>query len=101
MTIRELVWPPDRVEHIEPMSKIPQTDSVAKLARFCETHDVTEFEDELEEGRAPVFERGSENVLRITLPPKEAAALHRAAKSRGVRDAELVREWLNEKLHAV
>ena len=82
------------------MSKIPQTDSVAELARFWDTHDLTEFEDELEEVKAPVFERGGENVLRITLPPSEAAALHRAAQSRGVEDTDLVREWLSAKLRA-
>jgi len=83
------------------MSTIPQTDSVAELARFWDTHDLTGFENELEEVKAPVFERGSENVLRVTLPSNEAAALHRAAESRGVGDTDLVREWLSEKLHAV
>jgi hypothetical protein len=83
------------------MSKIPQTDSVAELARFWDTHDLTEFADELEEVKSPVFERESENVLRVSLPPREAAALHRAAESRGVEDTDLVREWLSEKLHAI
>ena len=80
------------------MSKIPQTDSVAELARFWDTHDLTELEEELEEVKAPVFDRGTEDVLRLTLPPSEAAALHRAAQSRGVGDTQLVREWLSEKL---
>ena len=83
------------------MSKIPQTDSVAELARFWDTHDLTEFDEELEEVKASVFERGTKNVLRVTLPPADAAALHRAAESRGVEDTELVREWLSERLHAV
>ena len=83
------------------MSKIPQTDSVAELARFWDTHDLTEFDGELEEVKAPVFERGTKSVLRVTLPPDDAAALHRAAESRGVEDTELVREWLSERLHAV
>ena len=83
------------------MSSIPHSDSVAELARFWDGHDLTEFEDELEEIESPVFERRSESVLRVTLPSSEAAALHRAAESRGVEDAELVREWLSEKLHAV
>ncbi len=83
------------------MSKIPQTDSVAELARFWDTHDLTEFEDELEEVKTPVFDRGSKNELRIVLPSDDAAALRRAAESRGVDDTELVREWLTEKLHAV
>ncbi len=82
------------------MSKIPQTDSVAELARFWDTHDLTDFENELEEVKGPVFERDSESVLRVTLPPGEAAALHRVAQSRGVEDTELVREWLSEKLRA-
>ena len=83
------------------MRKIPQTDSVAELARFWDTHDLTQFEDELEEVKTPVFKRVCENVLRLSLPPDEAAALHHAAMSRGVEDAELAREWLKEKLHAV
>ena len=29
--------------------KIPHTDSIAELARFWDTHDLTDFEDELEE----------------------------------------------------
>jgi len=83
------------------MNKIPQTDSVAELARFWDAHDLTEFDDELEEVKAPVFKRDNENVLRVTLGPNEAAALHRIAESRGVGDTELVREWVDEKLHAV
>lgn len=82
------------------MSKIPQTDSVAELARFWDTHEVTDFEDELEEVKVTVFDRGSQNVVRVPLQPNEAAALHRAAQARGVEDTELVREWVNEKLHA-
>ena len=83
------------------MSKIPQTDSVTELAHFWDTHDLTEFTGELEEVKSPVFESGSENVLRVILPSDEAMALHRAAESRGVGDTDLVREWLSEKLHAV
>ena len=30
-------------------TKIPQTHSIEELAQFCDTHDSTDFEDELEE----------------------------------------------------
>jgi len=83
------------------MRKIPQTDSVAELARFWDTHDVTEFEEELEEVKEAVFEPQSKNVLRVALPPDEAAALHRIAESRGMEETELVREWVSEKLQGV
>ena len=36
--------------------KIPHTDSLAELARFWDTHDLTDFEDELEEVPESVFE---------------------------------------------
>ena len=37
--------------------RLPQTDSIQELARFWDTHDLTDFEDQLEEVAEPVFER--------------------------------------------
>ncbi len=36
---------------------IPQTDSIQELAEFWETHDLTEFEDQLEESEKSQFYR--------------------------------------------
>lgn len=36
---------------------IPQTNSINELARFWDTHDITDFEDELAEVREAVFEK--------------------------------------------
>ena len=49
---------------------LPQTDSIQELAQFWDTHDLTEFADELEEVLEPVFER--ETIVEIHLSPKEA-----------------------------
>ena len=38
---------------------LPSTDSIQELAKFWDTQDVTDFEDDLEEVREPVFERDS------------------------------------------
>ncbi|MEK7832443.1 MAG: hypothetical protein AAB401_15235 [Acidobacteriota bacterium] len=38
--------------------KIIQTDSIQELAQFWDTHDLTDFEEELEEVLEPVFELG-------------------------------------------
>ena len=35
---------------------LPQTDSIQELAQYWETHDVTDFEDELEEVTECIFE---------------------------------------------
>lgn len=39
------------------IEKIPQTDSIQKLAEFWDTHDLTDFGDRLEELTEPVFGR--------------------------------------------
>jgi len=60
--------------------KIPKGDSIDKLARFWATHDLTEFEDQLEEVAEPVFERKSFPLIAVRLHPQEAAAVKRVAK---------------------
>ena len=80
--------------------RIPDTDSIEELARFWDSHDLTDFEEQLEEVRTPVFVRGKQAALAITLKPKEVQALRRIARSEGVTDTTLVREWVREKLRA-
>ena len=76
--------------------KIPQTDSIEELARFWGTHDLADFKDELTEVQEPVF--GRSTVVEIHLQLKEAAAVKRAAEIKGVEGADLIREWILEKL---
>ena len=84
----------------EPMNaaRLPPTDSIQELANFWDTHDVTEFEDQLEEVGEPVFER--DTAITVRLETSDANAVRRMAKSRGVGDAELIREWVLERIHA-
>jgi len=77
-------------------TKIPQTDSVEELAQFWDTHDLTDFEGELEEVRERVFER--QTVVRVRLQPEEGEALKKVAESRGVSHADLVRQWVLERI---
>lgn len=79
--------------------KIPQTDSIHELAQFWDTHDLTDFEDQLEEVTEPVFERTPKTAITIHLAPNEVEAVNRVATSKGVTQADLLREWVLEKLH--
>ena len=79
-------------------SKIPQTDSIEELARFWDCHDLTEFEDELEEESEKIFDR--ETVVKVLLPCKEAESLKELAQSKGLDDADLIRQWVLERVHA-
>jgi hypothetical protein len=73
-------------------SRLPRTDSIQQLARFWETHDLTNFEDELEEVTQPVFD--GDDSIRLHLPSRGAKAVHRLAQSKGVPQAELIRQWV-------
>jgi hypothetical protein len=88
------------VEDTLNMSKIMRTDSIEELARFWDAHDLTEFEDEMEEVEEPVFDKEPQAIMRIRLLPEEVAALKRIAESKGVDQTDLIREWVSEKLRA-
>lgn len=80
-------------------SKIPKFKSYEDEARFWDTHEFTEFEDELEDVDI-VFElnkpRTESLVLRIQKNIKEK--LEKVARSKGLNISTLARMWLMEKL---
>ena len=76
--------------------KILQTDSIQELARFWDSHDLTNFEDQLEEVTEPVFQR--ETVVPVRLQPQEVEAVKEAARSKGIDYEDLIREWVLEKV---
>ena len=81
--------------------KLPNTDSIEELARFWDTHDLTDFEEDLEEVRTPVFVRTKGRSLRIDLQPAEAEHLREIARSKRVKETSVVRRWIVEKLEQV
>ena len=85
----------------QPMNtnKIPHSDSIQELAQFWDTHDVTDFEGELEQVAEPVFER--ETAIMIHLSSQDAEVVKEIANSKGIEDAELIRGWVAEKVHSL
>ena len=79
--------------------KVPKTDSIRELAEFWDTHDLTDFSAELEEVSEPVFSRPSSSSVTVPLSSAEREAIRQMALSRGVEEATLIREWVQEKLH--
>jgi predicted HicB family RNase H-like nuclease len=78
------------------MSHLPETDSISELAAFWQTHDLTDFEDELEEVSEPVFIRTKQ--LTVRLSPADAAALHVRATKQLISEVDLVSRWVHEHL---
>jgi CopG antitoxin of type II toxin-antitoxin system len=77
-------------------SRLPKTDSIQKLAAFWDTHDSTDFEEELEEVAEPVFVRGS--AIKVPLESREVKAVEQMAQAKGVSREELIRAWVLQKL---
>jgi CopG antitoxin of type II toxin-antitoxin system len=78
--------------------QIPRTDSIQELANFWDSHELTEFESELEEVSEPVFAR--RKVIPLNLESAEIEAVRKMAEAKGVADVELIRGWVREKIHA-
>jgi predicted DNA binding CopG/RHH family protein len=78
--------------------RLPQTDSIQELANFWDGHDLTDFEDELEEVAEPVFERDTD--ITVHLQSDDASALRALANARGMAESELIRQWVLERIHA-
>jgi hypothetical protein len=78
--------------------RLPDTDSVEELARFWNHHDLTDFGDDLQEVSEPVFVRAKGPSLSIQLQPAEAQHLKKIARSKGVHEATVLREWILERL---
>ncbi len=85
-------------QNIMKRTNIPRTDSVQELAHFWDTHDLTDFEDELEEVREPVFER--QTVVSIQLEPEDAEVVKSLARSRKISHTSLIQQWIVERIHA-
>ena len=80
--------------------RIPNTDSIEELARFWDTHDLTDFQAELQEVRRSVCSRRKEGRVAVVLKAREGQALRRLAEAEGIEEAKLVREWVREKLRS-
>lgn len=80
--------------------RIPQTDSIQELAEFWDTHDVTDYEDELEEVPGPLFVRPGQASIRLPLTLQEWKRLREIAIDKGTTDVALAQEWVLEKLKA-
>jgi predicted DNA binding CopG/RHH family protein len=76
--------------------KLPKMDSIQELARFWQNHEVTEFENDMEEVTEPVFVRDS--TITLNLPAREAKAIQKLAKSQGLSKEEMIHRWVKQKL---
>jgi hypothetical protein len=84
----------------EAITRIPDFQTVEEETEFWDTHDITDFLDELR----PVRVRFSPNLstgMTVRLDPAEREALGRIAAEQGAGPSTLVRMWIKERLRNI
>lgn len=79
---------------------MPRGGSIEELARFWDTHDLTDFEGQLEEVPRQVFVRTNGTAVTVSLQSKDVQRLKKMATAKGVKDTTLIRQWIVERLHS-
>ena len=78
---------------------LPETDSIRELAAFWDSHQITDFEDSLQEVDRPPFVRAPGATVAVPLTAEEMQQVKRIASARGVAEGAVIHEWVREKLH--
>jgi predicted DNA binding CopG/RHH family protein len=76
--------------------QLPTTDSIEELAKFWDSHDLTDFENDLIEVKEPVFARG--DAIHLRLKSSDAKAVAQIARKKGISQEELIRKWILQQL---
>jgi predicted DNA binding CopG/RHH family protein len=80
-------------------SRIPTFDTVEEEAAFWDTHELTEFEDELEVVTDVKFVKAKpKKAITVRLEPDMLRALTKEARERGIGPSTLARMWILEHL---
>jgi predicted DNA binding CopG/RHH family protein len=66
------------------IKNLPKTDSISELAQFWNEHDITDFDDLLEEVTVPIFSKCRD--IRIRLEQSEINSLEKLACQKGMNN---------------
>lgn len=81
------------------ISKIPNFKSIEEEARFWDTHNITDYWDEMEEvDLIFVKEPKKEDLITIRVQSQLKDRLEKVAKRQGLSLSSLARMWIIEKL---
>jgi hypothetical protein len=82
-----------------PHSRIPNFATREEEAEFWDTHDTTDFEDEMKPVKV-TFAKNLSEPLSIRLDPDTLAQLRARAHEKGIGPTTLARMWLLERLRS-
>lgn len=78
-------------------NKIPKFKSLEEERKFWDTHDITEFADELKPARVE-FVRPKKKLISLRLETRQIETLKHIASGKGLGYLSLIRLWVTERL---
>mgnify|MGYP000350738565 CR=1 FL=1 len=82
----------------ESRTSLSKSGSLQELAEFWDTHDLTDFEDQIYEVHFEVDIRSRKHY--VAIDPDLITEVRRVARSRGLSTESLVNLWLQQQLQA-
>jgi len=90
---------------MEKIINIPEFDTLQDMAQFWDTHEITDFEAQLQEVREPIFDYLNRRSLIIHLAPDQYTILQRLAEQEqqepGTLIQDVVQHWLQDQQQGV
>ena len=80
--------------------KLPEWGSDEAIARFWDTHDISDYWDELEVADDVKFVKPRKEVVSIRLEPIHVKQLKAMARKTGIGYSLLIRRWVLKKLRS-
>jgi hypothetical protein len=79
---------------METQMKIPEFKTVQEMAEFWDTHEITEFEDELIEVEESIFKNLKQRVISVILDEDHYTILRKIADQESLNMTSLVNKWV-------
>lgn len=81
---------------MEKQINIPEFDTLQEMAEFWDTHDITDFENQLVEVKEPIFKNLRSRIISVTLDADHYEMLQNIAVHENQDTISLVRRWLTQ-----
>jgi hypothetical protein len=83
---------------MEKKIKIPEFKTIEEMARFWDSHDITDFEDQLTEVKEPLFEKMKSRIISFKLDSKQYDKLKKIADQKKLNTISLVNQWVTKQI---
>ena len=83
---------------METKMKIPEFKTIKEMARFWDSHDITDFEDQLTEVKEPIFQKMKSRIISFKLDSEQYEKLKKIAAQKKLNTVSLVNQWVTKQI---